>query len=168
LKGYLNSVKVLFQINRPNASEDPVADTRFNRILKSSKRRRAFLSAALVASTLAGLIILANDTYLWNAAPTHAYGLEVFSSLAFAFALWLWLRPRPIAVLAIILLGLLQLGAMVTDMLIGASAGSSQEVFGAYLMSDNAFIMLLVMQAIIIGIGIASAIQIMKKLGRHQ
>src|SRR2546422_2802033 len=42
------------------------------------------LSAALGASALVGIRILATDYWLWSAAPTHAYGLTAFVALDFA------------------------------------------------------------------------------------
>src|SRR2546426_1668227 len=51
---------------------------------------RLVLSAALGASALIGVRILATDYWLWSAAPTHAYGLTAFVALDFALLVAVW------------------------------------------------------------------------------
>src|SRR6266705_580176 len=55
---------------------------------------RLILSAALGASALVGIQILATDYWLWSASPTHAYGLMAFVALDFALIVGVWRLTR--------------------------------------------------------------------------
>ena len=113
----------------------------------------------LVVSVLNGGYILLTDSYLWSAAPTHAEGLIVFVILDLVLIVGLWWKPT-LASLGMILLGLLQFGAMGADLFFGASIGTSsvgaQSSFQHYLLGDTAFKTLLAVQVLIIILGLAS------------
>jgi hypothetical protein len=75
--------------------------------MSASQRMRPInliLLAVLLVSAAVGGYILGTDSYLWSAAPTHAYGLVEFTVIDLALMVGLWVRPR-IAIIASILLG---------------------------------------------------------------
>jgi hypothetical protein len=117
------------------------------------------LSVVLLFSAAVGSYILATDSYLWSAAPTHAYGLVAFTVIDLATIAGLWKVPR-IATIVAILLGLIQLGAMSGDIFFGTLTFSSNvttaDAFSKYLLGDMAFVTLLGIQAVLIITGIAA------------
>ena len=121
------------------------------------------LSAALAGSSLVGARILTTDAWLWAAAPTHAYGLIVFAvlDLFLIAALWRGIKySRPFA----IVLAAVQFLAMAGDLAgLSLPVGVSAASFRTYLLSDNAFVVLLSMQPIIAGLGIVDRTQVRTK-----
>lgn len=113
----------------------------------------------LLVSAAIGTYILLTDSYLWSAAPSHADGLIVFVVLDLGLVAGLFWRPR-LAIIGMILLGLVQFGAMGADLFVGASFGASlvgaQSGFQQYLLHDTAFKTLLGVQVLIIAVGIAA------------
>jgi hypothetical protein len=116
---------------------------------------RLVLSAALGASALVGIQILATDYWLWTAAPTHAYGLLAFVGLDLAvmFAVW---RLTRVAVFGALLTATFQLVAMLGDIIGGQPAGLPAAVFRNYLLADTAYIGLLVTQGLIMAIAVGT------------
>jgi hypothetical protein len=116
---------------------------------------RLVLSAALGASALVGIQILATDYWLWTAAPTHAYGLLAFVGLdrAVMFAVW---RLTRVAVFGALLTATFQLVAMLGDIIGGQPAGLPAAVFRNYLLADTAYIGLLVTQGLIMAIAVGT------------
>jgi hypothetical protein len=117
------------------------------------KRFGIALAAALIASSLVGVKILLTDSYLWFAAPSHAYGLIGFVCLDVAVAVALWNRTR-IPAFAAVLLALVQFGAMAGDLFIGSPTGVPATVFRAYLLGDESYVLLLGIQPIIAGLAV--------------
>ncbi|MGD0477690.1 MAG: hypothetical protein ABSB29_05930 [Nitrososphaerales archaeon] len=117
------------------------------------------LSVVLLFSAAVGGYILATDSYLWSVAPTHAYGLAVFTVIDLALIVGQWRVPRA-AIIVTILLGLVQLGAMGGDVFFGAltfsSNGTTSAAFSKYLLGDAAFVILLGAQVVLIVVGIVA------------
>ena len=117
------------------------------------------LSVVLLFSAAVGGYILATDSYLWSVAPTHAYGLAVFTVIDLALIVGQWRVPRT-AIIVTILLGLVQLGAMGGDVFFGAltfsSNGTTSAAFSKYLLGDAAFVILLGAQVVLIVVGIVA------------
>ncbi|SRR6266487_5742377 len=113
------------------------------------------LSATLGASALVGIQILATDFWLWSAAPTHAYGLTAFVGLdlALIFAVW---RVTRLAIFGALLTATFQLVAMLGDIVGGQPAGLPAAVFRSYLLSDTAYLGLLVSQCLIMAVAVGS------------
>jgi hypothetical protein len=107
---------------------------------------RDVLSVGLLASGLLGAEILANDRWLWSAAPSHAYGLIVFVAIDLVVALTLFIRVN-VATVGAGLIATAQLGAMLTDSAVGQPQGVAMNAFASYLLSDPSYIGLLVLQA---------------------
>ncbi len=116
---------------------------------------RLMLSAALGASALVGIQILATDYWLWSAAPAHAYGLMAFVGLDLALILAVW-RVTRVAVFGALLTATFQLVAMVGDIVGGQPAGLPATVFRNYLLADTAYVGLLVTQGLIMAIAIGT------------
>lgn len=120
------------------------------------------LSVALLVSAAVGGYILATDSYLWSAAPTHAYGLMTFTVIDLALTVGLWRTSRT-AIIVIVLLSLVQLGAMSGDVFFGvltfSSNGATAAAFSKYLLGDVAFVTLLGVQVILIVVGIAAFVE---------
>src|SRR5437660_9579128 len=116
---------------------------------------RLVLSAALGASALVGVRILATDYWLWSAAPTHAYGLAAFVALDFALILSVW-RVARLSILGALLTATVQLAAMLGDIVAGEPAGLPAAVFRSYFLSDTAYLVLLISQCLIMSISIGS------------
>ena|SRR5437773_7638630 len=116
---------------------------------------RLVLSAALGASALVGVRILATDYWLWSAAPTHAYGLMAFVALDFALILTVW-RVTRLSILGALLTATVQLVAMLGDIVAGEPAGLPAAVFRSYLLADAAYLGLLISQCLIMAIAIGS------------
>lgn len=113
---------------------------------------RAALATALTVSAAVGAYISATDAYLWSAAPSHAYGLIVFIGADLVVAVGLYLLPR-LGRVAALLIPAVELAAMAGDLYTGlASPGSSlQAAFRTYLLNDTAFLVLLLLQAVLVG-----------------
>ena len=127
---------------------------------------RDALSIALVISGWLGIEILANDAWLWSAAPSHAYGLMVFVAIDLILALALFVKIN-LATLGAGLISIVQLGAMLADSALGQPQGISSSVFSMYLFSDTSYIALLVVQATILLVAaVPTAISLLHKHGR--
>ena len=113
------------------------------------------LSAALGASALVGIQILATDYWLWSAAPTHAYGLTAFVGLdlALIFAVW---RVTRLAIFGVLLTATIQLVAMLGDIVGGQPAGLPAAVFRNYLLADTAYVGLLFTQGLIMAVTVGT------------
>src|SRR5207302_6915770 len=116
---------------------------------------RLVLSAALGASALVGVRILATDYWLWSAAATHAYGLAAFVALDCALIVAVW-RVTRLSSLGALLTATIQLVAMLGDIVAGEPAGLPAAVFRSYLLSDTAYLGLLISQCLILAIAIGS------------
>ncbi len=116
---------------------------------------RLILSAALGASALVGIWILATDYWLWSVAPTHAYGLAAFVALDFVLIVAVWGTTR-LSILGALLTATVQLVAMLGDIVAGEPAGLPAAVFRSYLLSDTAYLGLLFAQCLIMAIAIGS------------
>ena len=123
------------------------------------KLPRVILSVVLLVSAALGGYILATDSYLWAAAPTHAYGLGAFSALDIVLVLGLLVRPR-ISIILALLLGLVQLGAMAGDVFFGtltlSASITTAAAFSKYLLGDRAFVTLLGVQVVLIIVALAT------------
>ncbi len=117
------------------------------------------LSVVLLISAAVGSYILATDSYLKSAAPTHAYGLAAFTVIDLVLIIGVWRKPR-VAIIAAVLLGLVQMGAMGGDVFFGTFTFSSNittaTAFSNYLLGDLAFLTLLGVQVMLILVGIAA------------
>jgi len=125
------------------------------------------LSVVLLFSVVVGGYILATDSYLWSVAPTHAYGLAAFMVIGLALIVGQWRMSRT-AIIATVLLGLVQLGAMSGDVLFGtltfSSNGATAAAFSKYLLGDAAFVALLGVQVVLIAVGIVAFLMSRKTL----
>src|SRR5712692_10041708 len=110
---------------------------------------RGLLSITLLASIVFGTWILATDMWLWNAAPTHAYGLIVFVIFDLALLAANWNRTR-LAGLGALLVATSQFAAMLSDITSGMPSGVTSVGFRNYLLTDTAFSSLLVVQGVIV------------------
>jgi hypothetical protein len=119
-------------------------------------------SVVLLVSAAVGGYILATDSYLWSAAPTHAYGLLAFTVFDLTLIVGLWRMTRT-AIIVTVLLGLVQLGAMSGDVFFGvltfSSNGATAAAFSKYLLGDVAFVTLLGVQVVLIVVGIAALVK---------
>ena len=126
---------------------------------RKMKTINMLLSAVLLVSAAIGSYILATDSYLKSAAPTHAYGLAAFTVIDLVLIAGVWRRPR-IAIIVAVLLGLVQMGAMGGDVFFGTLTFSSNittaTAFSNYLLGDLAFLSLLGVQVVLILVGIAA------------
>jgi len=116
---------------------------------------RLILSAALGASAMVGIQILATDYWLWSASPTHAYGLMAFVALDFALIVGVWRLTR-LALFGALLTATVQLLAMLGDIIAGEPAGLPAVVFRNYLLADTAYVGLLITQGLIMAITIGT------------
>jgi len=116
---------------------------------------RLVLSAALGASALVGIRILATDYWLWSAAATHAYGLTAFVALDFTLIVAVW-RVTRLSILGALLTAAVQLVAMLGDIVAGEPAGLPPAVFRSYLLSDTAYLGLLISQCLIVAVALGS------------
>src|SRR2546426_9328382 len=114
---------------------------------------RLVLSAALGASALVGVRILATDYWLWSAAPTHAYGLTAFVALDFALIVAVW-RGTRLSILGALLIATVPLVAMLGDIVAGGPPGLPAAVFRRYFLSGTAYLGLLIFQGLITAIDI--------------
>jgi hypothetical protein len=114
------------------------------------------LSAALLASSIVGAWILSTDAWLWEAAPSHAYGLVAFVVLDLALVAGLGLGVRYARPFAFVL-GTVQFFAMTGDLAgLSVPAGVSASVFRSYLLNDSPFVALLSMQPVVACLGVLS------------
>ena len=112
------------------------------------------LSVGLFLSAWLGGNILSSDAFLWDAAPTHAYGLMAFVGMDLVLIAALWDGIRYAGTLPIIL-ATVQLLAMVGDLAgLQPPSGMTASSFRTYLLSDNLYLALFVFQPAIIGLGI--------------
>ena len=126
------------------------------------------LSTALLASSALGIYILATDNFLRYAAPTHYEGLAVFVLIDTALIMALWRQIR-FAALAAMLAAIVQLVAMLGDVVAGQPAGVSTSAFAIYLLTDTAFVGLLTAQGIIIALSAGTvALPLVHKLALHR
>ncbi|OLE69744.1 hypothetical protein AUF78_09690 [archaeon 13_1_20CM_2_51_12] len=116
---------------------------------------RLILSAALGASAMVGIQILATDYWLWSASPTHAYGLMAFVALDLALIVGVWRLTR-LALFGALLTATVQLMAMLGDIIAGEPAGLPAAVFRNYLLADTAYVGLLITQGLIMAITIGT------------
>src|SRR2546425_10539443 len=100
------------------------------------KTVRLVLSAALGASALVGVRILATDYWLWSAAPTHAYGLTAFVALDFALIVAVG-RGTRLSILGGLLIATGQLVAMLGDIFAGEPACLPAAGFWSYFLSGT-------------------------------
>ncbi len=113
------------------------------------------LSTALYTSSLLGIQILLMDRWLWNAAPTHAYGLIIFVLADGVLLAAMW-KETVFAILGAALASMVQLAAMLSDIALGQPSGVSASVFKSYLLADTAFISLLATQGVILVLATAT------------
>src|SRR3989441_1313611 len=116
---------------------------------------RLVLSAALGTSALVGIQILSTDYWLWSAAPIHAYGLMAFVALDLALIFGVW-RATRLIIFGALLTATVQLLAMLGDIITGEPAGLPASVFRSYLLTDTAYVGLLVTQGLIMAIAIGT------------
>ncbi len=116
---------------------------------------QTILPTALYTSTILGIQILLMDKWLWNAAPTHAYGLIIFVIVDSVLLAAMW-KETILATIGAALASTIQLAAMLGDIAIGEPSGISGSIFKNYLLGDTAFISLLATQVIILVLGTAT------------
>ena len=130
----------------------------------------ALLASTLLASVAIGLEMVATDSFLWSAAPSHAIGLLAFTLLALVLAVALlklpvsFTRYAKYAFLGASLLSTIQLTLMIGDTIVGAPIGISQAAFSAYLLSNSAFTALLGIQPVTVTTGISAALLLSRKV----
>jgi hypothetical protein len=129
-------------------------------IIVNEKVLGAVLGGCLVLSALLGSYILATDSYLWAEAPLHAYGLVAFVAIDLAAVSGIYVLPRVARVVAL-LLPAVQLAAMAGDLYTGLGSPGSvvQQGFREYLLNDSAFMVLLVLQAVLVGLAFGHLVQ---------
>jgi hypothetical protein len=121
------------------------------------------LSAGLFFSAIIGADILSTDAFLWAAARSHAYGLLVFVALELVLIVAIADKVRyagtsflvrHIATL-IVVLAVAQLLAMVGDLEgLQPPTGMPASIFEKYLLSDQLYVGLLVLQPVVAGLGV--------------
>ena len=109
------------------------------------------LAPTLLASSLVGIWIVANDGWLRAVAPSHAYGLLAFAALDAILAFVVIVVPK-LAYEGALLLSITQVIAMLGDALAFTPMGTLQAAFRAYLLGDSAFVALLGIQLAVAGI----------------
>ncbi|MEM3101932.1 MAG: hypothetical protein QXH11_01000 [Candidatus Caldarchaeum sp.] len=117
--------------------------------------RYVYVVLALSSSILFSLVLLLTDAELWTVAPSHAYGLMVFTFLdavLLAAALAGWRRTADVGVFW----GVGKLAVFLGDILTAPEFGTTYAEFAAYLFSLWAYDGLLASQA---AITVASYIQ---------
>ena len=129
---------------------------------------RVVLSTALFASGALGIYVLATDNFLRLASPTHYEGLAVFVLIDIILIVAQWRQIR-FAAFGAFLAAAVQLVAMLSDVVAGQPAGVSAAAFATYLLTDTAFMGLLVAQGIIIMITTGTiALPMVHKLAPHR
>jgi hypothetical protein len=128
-------------------------------VQRKMKPVNMLLAVVLLISAAVGGYILATDSYLKSAAPTHADGLAAFTVIDLILIFGVWRKPR-IAIIVAVLLGLVQMAAMGGDVFLGTLTFSSNvttaAAFSSYLLGDLAFLTLLGVQVVLILVGIAA------------
>ena len=117
---------------------------------------RGILSATLVVSATIGILILLDDQYLWATATSHAYGLIAFVTFDLVLATTIW-KKTWLASLLSIALATVQATAMLGDVFTYSTTDVSQEAFRSYLLNNAAFIALLFIQPIILGLAFGAS-----------
>ncbi len=95
------------------------------------------------------------DRWLWNAAPTHAYGLIIFVLADSVLLAAMW-KKTALATLGAALASTVQLAAMLSDIAVGQPSGVSATTFRIYLLANTAFISLLATQGVILVLATAT------------
>ncbi len=103
---------------------------------------QTILSTALYTSSILGIQILPMDKWLWNEAPTHAYGLIIFVIADSALLAAIW-KAKVFATIGAALASTIQLAAMLSDIAVGQPLDISASVFKSYLLANTAFTSLL-------------------------
>ncbi len=119
------------------------------------KTVQTILSTALYTSSILGIQILLMDKWLWDAAPTHAYGLIIFVIVDSFLLAAMW-KGIVLATIGAALAATAQLSAMLADVTTGQSSGISASIFKTYLLSNTAFISLLTTQGVILVLALAA------------
>ena len=117
---------------------------------------QAALSGTLLVSAAIGAQIVFTDQYLWSTAPSHAYGLMAFIAIDIALAILLWSKIWLGSVLSIGL-ATVQAMAMLADVLTYSTPYVTQQAFRSYLLSNPAFVILLIIQPVILGMAFGGA-----------
>ncbi|SRR5579875_480693 len=118
---------------------------------------RIALTAALAASGVIGLWIIATDAWLWSVAPDHAAGLIAFVGFDAILAAALWKVVRAATLGTIVFAGV-QLAAMAGDILFYRPLGVASEAWVGYLLGNASFMSLLLLQVAIIGIAVGATL----------
>jgi len=119
------------------------------------KTVQTILSTALYTSSILGIQILLMDKWLWDAAPTHAYGLIIFVIVDSFLLAAMW-KGIVLATIGAALAATAQLSAMLVDVATGQPSGISASIFKTYLLSNTAFISLLTTQGVILVLALAT------------
>ena len=119
------------------------------------KTVQTILSTALYTSSILGIQILLMDKWLWDAAPTHAYGLIIFVIVDSVLLAAMW-KGIVLATIGAALAATAQLAAMLADVAAGQPSGISASIFKTYLLSNTAFISLLTTQGVILVLALAA------------
>ncbi len=119
------------------------------------KTVQTILSTALYTSSILGIQILLMDKWLWDAAPTHAYGLVIFVIVDSVLLATMW-KGIVLATIGAALAATAQLAAMLSDVAAGQPSGISASIFMTYLLSNTAFISLLTTQGVILVLALAT------------
>jgi len=119
------------------------------------KTVQTILSTALYTSSILGIQILLMDKWLWDAAPTHAYGLIIFVIVDSFLLAAMW-KGIVLATIGAALAATAQLSAMLADVTTGQPSGISASIFKTYLLSNTAFISLLTTQGVILVLALAA------------
>jgi len=119
------------------------------------KTVQTILSTALYTSSILGIQILLMDKWLWDVAPTHAYGLIIFVIVDSVLLAAMW-KGIVLATIGAALAATAQLSAMLADVTTGQSSGISASIFKTYLLSNTAFISLLTTQGVILVLALAA------------
>jgi len=119
------------------------------------KTVQTILSTALYTSSILGIQILLMDKWLWNEAPTHAYGLVIFVVVDSVLLAAMW-KGIVLATIGAALAATAQLAAMLADVATGQPSGISASIFKTYLLSNTAFISLLTTQGVILVLALAA------------
>ncbi len=119
------------------------------------KTVQTILSTALYTSNILGIQILLMDKWLWDAAPTHAYGLIIFVIVDSFLLAAMW-KGIVLATIGAALAATAQLSAMLADVTTGQPSGISASIFKNYLLSNTAFISLLTTQGVILVLALAA------------
>lgn len=114
---------------------------------------RSGLLIALLASALIGIEIVLTDTDLWEAVPSHAYGLIGFVIVDFIIAGLLFVK-RGVAFRFAMFWSIIQFALMLGDIATAQASGFNSYVeFMNYLFSLWNFDLLLILQPIIALLG---------------